>query len=146
MPSGASLQAIERISAKLIKSCVSKSYSRFNSDDCRFLKELHSGLIIAAIATVTVVPIRVNHGQAIFASLNVMAVMAANDPSAPITTGNAEALRQTMTSKRLPSNAPLVRPRSENAAFRTYSTWRLKDATKISATAQNTVERLLNRR
>src|SRR6185503_2381302 len=47
---------------------------------------------------------------------------------------------------RLPSKAPLVSPRSENAAFRTNGTWRVSQATPIRAAAQKTVELRLKRR
>src|SRR5262245_36591727 len=62
------------------------------------------------------------------------------------TTGRALPLRQNTASAKPPTSAPLVRPRSENAVFKTNSTCRLKYATKTSTAAQATVEVLLNAR
>src|SRR5882672_4354037 len=75
-----------------------------------------------------------------------MAVMIASDTSIPVTTGVARPGRQKIASARPPSSAPLVRPRSSNAAFRTKATCRLKEAIKIRAPAQTTVETLLKRK
>src|SRR5687768_17608605 len=63
-----------------------------------------------------------------------------------ITTGVEDPFRQRSVSIKLPSSAPAVSPRNAKAALRTESFLRVRNATRINAPAQNTVESLLKRR
>src|SRR6266571_7104830 len=68
------------------------------------------------------------------------------ETSMPATTGSTRPLFQNSASANPPRRAPLVRPRSEKAAFKTNATSRLRYATAISAAPQITVEYLLKRK
>src|SRR6266850_5629001 len=97
-------------------------------------------LTIQAVPIVTKTPIRVYQGQNIsvpttfvhqplvLSSLGntCIAVIVANETSIPVTTATARPVRQKTARISPPNNAPLVRPRSENAAFSTNSTFRLR--------------------
>src|SRR5437762_9660953 len=99
---------------------------------------LNNARVTHAIPSVTMVPMSVNHGQATltltaapvagvaFHSKRLTKIMTASEARVPNRTGRARALFQHKTSSKLPSNAPLVRPRRENAALSTYSTSRLR--------------------
>ena len=78
--------------------------------------------------------------------LSISATDTARDTNMPVMTGIARPFFQNTASARPPSSAPLVRPRNEKAAFKTNSTWRLREATRIRAAAQATVETLLKRK
>src|SRR5438874_4929845 len=75
-----------------------------------------------------------------------MAVITAKEVIIPVITERARPRFQNTARIKPPRSAPLVNPRNENAAFNTKSTCRLRDAMKINAPAQTTVEILLNRR
>src|SRR5436190_22594233 len=64
----------------------------------------------------------------------------------PATAARGPTRRQNSASNKLPSSAPLVKPRTSIAAFRTNGTLRVSHATPISAAAQNTVEFRLKRK
>src|SRR3954454_11474022 len=72
--------------------------------------------------------------------------MTASDTNIPVTNGAARPGRENTARANPAAKAPLVRPRKEKAVFKTNSTWRLSEATRIRATAHATVESLLNRR
>jgi hypothetical protein len=115
-----------------------------------------------ATINVTIAPIRVYHGQKISVPIVLIqrplvarkagntwiAVITASEMSIPTITGSARvfSLRHPTASIKPPTSAPLVRPRRENAAFRTNSTRRLQYAVTTSSMAQSTVEALLNRK
>src|SRR5882724_1718665 len=72
--------------------------------------------------------------------------MLTTEATIPIIVGRAPQRRKNNAMIRLPRRAPLVKPRSENAALSTNSTWRESQATSTSTTAQPMVEALLKRR
>src|SRR5438045_279337 len=89
-------------------------------------------LRVHAVAMVTQVPIKVNHGQAIFAftispegkrwfhSKRLTKTITINEVIIPTINGSVFPLRQRRARSNPPRSAPLVRPRREKAALRTY--------------------------
>src|SRR5688572_21259510 len=75
-----------------------------------------------------------------------MDVITASETNIAITTGVDLSFRQNSVNIRLPNKAPAVNPRKAKAAFKTEGLSRVRNATKINAAAQKTVDALLKRR